>query len=83
MDVATQLKATLHYTNSPLTQEQSTASVQMIASLIAPGNSQIDWDSITAQAPSILSPSQISLPGAVQAKLQYKQEYQDAIAVSQ
>jgi hypothetical protein len=78
-DVVSQLALPLSYTDTPLTSQQSTSLVQLIAAHTAGKDNVIDWSSVMAQAPGVLAPSQISMLDAVHAQIQYKQAYREAV----
>jgi hypothetical protein len=77
-DVASQLATPLAYTDTPLTPQQSALMIQLISAHADGTTGVIDWSSVMAQAPGVLSPAQISMLGAVQARIEYKQAYSRA-----
>ncbi|HXB02969.1 MAG TPA: sigma-70 family RNA polymerase sigma factor [Opitutaceae bacterium] len=77
-DVASQLATPLAYTDNPLTPQQSALMIQLISTHADSTTGVIDWSSVMAQAPGVLSSAQISMLSAVQAKIQYKQAYSQA-----
>jgi RNA polymerase sigma factor (sigma-70 family) len=70
---ASALRESLQHTDAPLTAQQSTSLIQLVAAHSGPGSGSVDWNSVMAGAPAILSPQQVSLLSAVQAKIQYNQ----------
>jgi len=77
-DVVSQLATPLAYTDTPLTPQQSALMIQLISAHANSTTGVIDWSSVMAQAPGVLSLAQISMLSAVQAKIQYKQAYSQA-----
>jgi len=70
---ASQLGAALRDSDAPLTLSQSAVLAQLIAAH-SDNNGDIDWAAVMAGAPTILSPSQTTMFGSVQAGREYYEQ---------